>query len=909
MPSRDTPISLSPASFAAVFDAQATPALVIDKSFEILLANRAALEFLGFERAELEGRHVDHIIPVELRERYRKLRELPSVGASHVVVSGERMVRTQQGRELPIKLTITRAELDGVEYRVASLVDLSQQKEAEQETIERLSSIIEHAEVSVFLIQVGEDGAFVFESFNPVTERLTGLTREQARGRGAEQVVPAEEAARVIANYRHAVRLGTPFTYEEVGDTAQGKRTFRTTLVPVRNHAGRIHRLIGLSHDLTAQRKAEDALALTQKSLTESEEKFAKAFAASPHPIGITNLADGRLLEVNDAFERVFGHRREEALGKTTVELGMWRDPERRQRMLALLRDEGSFRELEITGCDKSGRTLALLLSGEVIDIGGNACVVTYVHDVTEREAAKRALISSEELFATAFRASPDAYIILDAKNGALIEVNDGFERLFQRTRGEVIGRTSLELGLWSDPLERERARGILFEQGTLREFPIVLHRKDGSLRHCVMSAERLELASGRSVLAIVRDVTEKVVTEQVRAELETQLRHAQKMEALGTLAGGIAHDFNNILGAIMAYAELIKLDLHEPAQIETYLHELRHAGERAKDLVQQILTFSRRQPQQRRPVRIEGAVRDALNLLRSTLPATIRIDAELGQAPLVLADPTQIHQIITNLGTNAAHAMKARPGQLSVELDTVAVDAETAHAKRELQPGRYARLTVKDNGEGMSPETLKHIFEPFFTTKSPGEGTGLGLAVVHGIVRDHEGAIFVDSELGRGTTVTLYFPEHEVTLVEDAEPPPSLVRANGETVLFIDDEVVLCRSVAGLLERLGYHVTARSDPAEALELFRRTPRAFDVVLTDLTMPGLTGVDIAREVLKVAPHKPVLVMSGFNSTWTPETLRTLGVVDLISKPLSAARLSQTLARALGRAQKPRDGAE
>ncbi|HEV8548897.1 MAG TPA: PAS domain S-box protein, partial [Polyangiaceae bacterium] len=542
-------------ALGVLFDALPLPVFVMDSAWRIILANQAMLELFGYERGELDGANVDVLVPEQLRERYLSLRTGASAGEQHGVLSrGERVMRAKNGREIPVQAALARVVLDGTEFRVSSIFDVSAQKEAEVDTIERLYSIIEHSEVGLFMVQATEDGAFLYESFNPVTERRTGMRTEQARGRRPDQVVPGAEAARITEHYRRAVELGTPMTYEESAETQEGRRVFRTTLVPIRNRAGLVHRLLGLSHDITEHRRVETALAAVQQSLLESEEKSSKAFRASPHPIGITELPAGRLLEVNDAFERVFGHSREEALGKTTVELGLW-DHAQREQMLDLLQDTSSFRDLEMRGKHRDGHALELLLSGEVIELADSRCLVTYVHDVTEKRRVERA-----------------------------------------------------------------------------------------------------------------------------NAELEGQLRQAQKMDALGTLAGGIAHDFNNILGAILAYAELIKMDAHLPQQVESYVVELRKAGERAKDLVQQILTFSRRQPQQRRPVRIDVAVRDATNLLRSTLPATIRIQARLGQdTPVVLADITQIHQIVTNLGTNAAHAMQRSAGTLGITLDTALVDAATA--------------------------------------------------------------------------------------------------------------------------------------------------------------------------------------------------------------------------------------
>jgi PAS domain S-box-containing protein len=890
-------------ALSVFFESLPDPVFVLDTEFFVRFANRAALDVLGYEWAEFAGMHIEELVPAELRERYRSLRsEVFNARGDGPVLRGERILLTKSGREVPVQLAMSRVTVGEREYLVSSFHDTSAQKDAEQETIERLTSLIEQAEVSVFLIQVTEDGTFLFETFNPVTERLTGMKREQARGRRPDQVVAPREAERVVGMYRRAVELGTPFTYEEIGETREGQRAFRTTLVPIRERSGAIRRLIGMSQDITEQKRIETALAEARKSLLESEEKSTKAFRASPHPIGITDLRTGTLLEVNDAFERVFGHPREEALGKTTVELGIW-GAEARAKMLEQLSDRRAFRDLPMQAKRRDGRGMSVLLSGEVIELGASSCLVTYVHDVTEHEAAQMRLLQSEERFARAFRASPDALTIVDVRTGRVLEVNEGFERLFKLTRGEIVGRSTFELALWADPLEREDAKKLLFKSGTLRDFPIVARATSGERRECLLSAELIELSEGPAVIGNIRDVTDARKAERAKADLEAQLRQAQKMEALGTLAGGIAHDFNNILGAILAYSELIRLDVHLPQQVESYVVELRRAGERAKDLVQQILTFSRRQPQQRRPVRIEIAVRDALNLLRSTLPATIRIESTVAaDTPVVLADVTQIHQVLTNLGTNAAHAMKRVPGTLRIALDSVDIDPATAPPTPELDRRRYARLRVSDTGEGMAGDTLKHIFEPFFTTKAPGEGSGLGLAVVHGIVRDHEGAITVESEAGRGTTVTVYLPEHEAALEEQAAPKLELVRANGERVLFIDDEAVLCRSVSSLLERLGYSVTARTDPSEAVELFKKAPQNYDVVLTDLTMPGMTGVDVAREIQRLAPEKPVLMMSGFHSTWTPEALRALGVVDLIRKPLGADQLSRTLAQVFARSR-------
>jgi len=383
------------------------------------------------------------------------------------------------------------------------------------------------------------------------------------------------------------------------------------------------------------------------------------------------------------------------------------------------------------------------------------------------------------------------------------------------------------------------------------------------------------------------------------RNKLEIQLRQSQKMEAIGTLAGGIAHDFNNILGAIIAFTELARLDAGDNQAVQDCLKQVLKAGDRAKGLVQQILSFSRQNKVERRVVLLQPIVKEVLKLMGSTLPASIEVGSDIRpDAGTVLADTTQIHQVLVNLCTNAAHAMRGQNGRLEVRLDETQVDEALAHTQPDLRPGKYVRLTVSDNGHGMDAATLSRIFEPFFTTKGPGEGTGLGLSVVHGIMQDHEGAIQVASQPGCGTVFQLFFPLHLAALETKLDSRLDLPAGSGQRVLYVDDEPALCLAAEGILKKFNYRVTTYTEPLFALEHFLREPASFDVVLADLNMPGLTGVELGREILVVRPEIPVLLISGFSGTWNQEKVRSLGLRDLIVKPISSSVLLQAIHEAL-----------
>lgn len=400
-------------------------------------------------------------------------------------------------------------------------------------------------------------------------------------------------------------------------------------------------------------------------------------------------------------------------------------------------------------------------------------------------------------------------------------------------------------------------------------------------------------------LLAIAEDVTAKKQADETRARLEDQLRHAQKLESIGTLAGGVAHDFNNILAAIIPFAHLAKTDAADNRAVQESLDEILAASERARSLVRQILAFSRRSRPERKPIRLEPLVREGLGLLRSALPATVEISTQIDpETPSVLADPSQIHQVLINLGTNAGHAMSGRPGTLEVQLAPFTIDEHFPAGDTQLPPGQYARLSVGDNGRGIEAANLKRIFDPFFTTKPAGEGTGLGLAVVHGIVHDHQGAIQVYSQHARGTVFHIYLPAcREIPAVSELKET-AIPDGQGERILIVDDERAIGEAARRLLEAKSYRVTTHQNPQEALAQFRLNPRQFDLAVTDLTMPGMTGIDLALHFLAARPDFPIILATGFGGAWTPETVRRLGLREVIFKPVSPRDLAMIIHKTL-----------
>ncbi len=508
---------------------------------------------------------------------------------------------------------------------------------------------------------------------------------------------------------------------------------------------------------------------------------------------------------------------------------------------------------------------------------------------VAERTARLREM---ESQYRNLFEESLDA-VFISTPQGLLLDMNPAGLALFGFQSKEEAQDTYV-ISTYYNPEDGTELSQNLERQGYLKNYEVALKNKQGDKVIVQITATLVRDRQGQIIAyrGIIRDITDK-------KRLEQQLLQAQKMEAIGTLAGGIAHDFNNILGVISGYTELLLDDLPQ-GDTRSSVEHIELAAQRAAGLVKQILTFSRRGAPERKPVGLTRTVQEALKLLRASLPAMIEIRQRLNAgADVILADVSQINQVIMNLGANAAYAMKGKAGTLEVSLDEIFLDDDAVKNYNDLKPGPYLRLSMHDSGRGIPQEAMKHIFEPYFTTKKMGEGMGMGLAVIHGIVKTHHGDITAYSEPGRGTSFNIYFPRVEIDGEKGETPPQGKDLPGGtERILLVDDEKELTLVGSRMLQRLGYTVEAKTNPQEALTLFKQNPHHFHLVITDLTMPQMTGIQLGREIKRIDPGIPIILCSGFGDTLSRERSRGLGFNDFIIKPIVKSELAWIVRRVL-----------
>jgi len=521
--------------------------------------------------------------------------------------------------------------------------------------------------------------------------------------------------------------------------------------------------------------------------------------------------------------------------------------------------------------------------------------------EIIERKQAEEALRGSDEKYRAILETIEEGYFEVDLA-GNLTFLNDSLCKILGYPRHKLLGINNRDYTTPETAKKMYHDFNQIYRTGKstrVKNYEII--RKDGIKRVIELSSSLIRNDQNQPIgfHGIFRDISERLQAEEEKKKLETQLQQSQKMEAIGTLAGGIAHDFNNILSLIIGYTELSMSNLPEDSLAWSNMNKLLKAGERAKDLVKQILTFSRHTEQEQKPVLIHPIVKEALKLLRSTLPTTIEIRQNISSANTVLADPTQMHQVIMNLCANAYHAMSEKGGVLEVSLTDIELDSEFTAKHLNTYPGSYLRLTVSDTGHGIEKKVIDRIFEPYYTTKEKSGGTGMGLAVVHGIVKSHGGIITVYSKPGKGSTFNVFLPIIESTeAVEETKIRLGRIPTGKEQILFIDDEPAIVDIGKGMLEHLGYKVEVRTSPIEALAAFKALSDKFDLIISDMTMPKMTGDELAKELMAIRPDIPIILCTGFSEHINEEKAKAIGIRKFVMKPFIMREMAEAIRQVL-----------
>ncbi len=638
-----------------------------------------------------------------------------------------------------------------------------------------------------------------------------------------------------------------------------------------------------------------------ETKLKESEEWLSTTLNSIGDAVIATD-AKGDITFLNPEAQSVTGWSQEEAVGKPLADV--FNIVNELTGKKAENPVEKVFRENETVGLanhtilvTKDGNEIPINDSGAPIrnEKGEITGVVLVFSDITDRRIAEKALSDRDEKLRAILASVPDLMIVLSSE-GHYMDIFTGSPDLLIAPAEKLLGKTIHDVL----PADSSQAIQNVIDQA--------LHTRESQYIEYNLEVDDLKKWFGARGIAFrykdsdcvlwsARDITERKQAESDRNRMEAQLQQAQKMEAIGTLAGGIAHDFNNLLSPLVGYAEILKDDLAPDHPFQPNADAMLDSALRARDLVKQILTFSRKSDFTIKPIKLQAVIREAVKLLRSSITKTIEINNNIdSDCGLVNADPTKVHQVIMNLATNAYHAMEEGGGRLSIALDQVRIEQDSSEVP-DLLPGSYARLIVGDTGTGMEKDVIGKVFDPYFTTKETGKGTGLGLSVVHGIVKEFGGVIQICSEPGKRTDIHVYLPIIESKVTKSDENTGPVIGGN-EKILLIDDEEAVANMEQQLLERLGYNVITRIGSIEALEAFKSNPDKFDLIITDMAMPNMTGIQLSQEIKKIKPTVPIIICTGFSDQITDEKCQALGLQGYVLKPVIVKELAGIIRKIL-----------
>ena len=878
--------------YRAIFNASADGLVLRDARFRIVDINAVALTLSGHAREAVIGSSRLTLAADGMEDEIQAMHRRVIAGES-VRYEAER--RDSDGRRIDLEIRLVPVRYGGEPHVLAiarNITELHQATEALRGSEEQYRAIFNASIDGVIIRRL--DGTVV--DVNPAFLAMYGYAREELVGANPSPIIGPERRAQ----FR-----------EMLAELAEG-RTFRTE-TPIQRKDGSWFHVEVHASPVTYQGEPH-ALAvvrdITQRKADEN--RLRATIEAALDSIVVMDTED-RVVEFNPAAQACFGYRREQVLGRKLAELiipDRFRDAHRRGMARYLADGHGAFigRRVEVTARRADGTEFPAELAIAVTEGLAGKLFVGYTRDITERKTAEEALRVSGEQYRAIFNAAVDALVLRDA-DFRIVDVNRAYEAMTGYTLAEVAGadyvvanpraindrvRALHERALAGEPVQIETQ--IVPRHGE----PLEVELRGLPIRH-----------QGKPhVLYIGRDITASKRAEAERIALESQLRQAQKMEAIGHLTGGIAHDFNNILTSVMGYVGLAaeRDSAVADPKLGGYLEQALHASRRARDLIQQMLVFSRGQRGERRAIGLPALVDESAQLLRSTLPSSLELATELERSlPSVLADRVQLDQVLLNLAINARDAM-AGAGRLTIRLHPSRVHDVVCSSCRKHVSGAFVELAVSDTGQGIGPEVIDRMFEPFFSTKEVGKGSGMGLAMVHGIVHDHGGHILVESVAGRGSTFRVLLPPMPVDADGAAAPSGGqpIVAARSRLsghVLVVDDEESVAGYMKELLETWGLGVTAAATPARALDLFRRSPQRFDLVVTDLTMPGMTGLEVARAIAAVDASVPIILVTGYAEGVTQERLAAANVSALVRKPIEPDPLRRLLEAQLARGRR------
>lgn len=868
----------SEAKYRVLFNTFPLGIAISDESGNVIEANDMSTELLGISKDEHQERRIDgpewRIIRLDGSEMppddWASVRALKENG---LFANSEMGILKPNGDT--IWLSVTAAPIPIEKYGVVvAYNDITDRIEAERKYEMLFREMMDGFALHEIICDANQQPIdYRFLDVNPAFEHLTGLKGESLIGKTVLEVMPKTESY-WIKNYGHVALTGKPVFFENYSHELD--RYYQVTaFCPSKG------KFACILSDITSRKKSEDAI-------RENEERFRAAFMASPLAIAISLKETGVWIDVNQVALEMFGYMREEIIGNSTLATNLWVKTDDREKIVAELDEYGEVKNYEVQLHRKDGTLMTASVSARKFFMKRREHLLFITEDITDRKRMETALKESEEKYRSMMESMDDAAYI--CSSGFKIEyMNPSMIKLVGRdATGESCYRAIHGLDEQCEQCDHYKVM-----QGQTLKTKLI---KDDTKETYLVSNSPIYKSNGSvSKLTIYRDITEQ-------KRLEFQIQQAQRIESIGNLAGGIAHDFNNILFPIVGLAEMLSEDLPPGSQERINAQEILHAGQRGADLVKQILAFSRKQEHKLIPTRVQQVIKEVIKLSRSTIPINIGITHNLQQdCGLVLADATQIHQIGMNLITNAYHAVEESSGEISVQVKEVVL-SEKDIAGMSISSGKCVMLSIADTGVGIPQTNLKKIFDPYFTTKPQGKGTGLGLAVVYGIVKEHKGDIKVFSEVGKGTTFEVYFPLMVTHEILDPELEQVPVKKGTERILLIDDELPIANLEKQMLERLGYTVTACTSSLYALETFKNSPDVYDLVITDMAMPNMTGDLLARELLSIRLELPIIICSGFSERINKGLAHAIGFKGFLQKPIVKSALASEVRRVLDEVQ-------